>query len=208
MQYAIEEKCRQTNTIHERLRGVIRSTEGANNSRISDSVLSDLVTTAEQFKAVITNTLLERMHETAAFSDNENLKLQEFADLCADIESQIAYLPGLAYLNFPNAIQPIVEKLPPSLRGKWEKEIANHYEKNAGAYPGFMVFSKVVQNQAKIKNNPNVHIGAKLTPALTLTPSRGALNGRALNTNTRFAVATGERGDHCEAVPISRKNWA
>ena len=137
--------------------------------------------------AVITNTLLERMHETAAFSDNENLKLQEFADLCADIESQIAYLPGLAYLNFPNAIQPIVEKLPPSLRGKWEKEIANHYEKNAGAYPGFMVFSKVVQNQAKIKNNPNVHIGAKLTPVLTLTPSRGALNGRALNTNTRPA---------------------
>ena len=152
--------------------------------------------------AVITNTLLERMHETAAFSDNENLKLQEFADLCADIESQIAYLPGLAYLNFPNAIQPIVEKLPPSLRWKWEKEIANHYEKNAGAYPGFTVFSKVVQNQAKIKNNPNVHIGAKLTPVLTLTPSRGALNGRALNTNT------GERGDHCEAVPISRKNWA
>ena len=137
--------------------------------------------------AVITNTLLERMHETAAFSDNENLKLQEFADLCADIESQIAYLPGLAYLNFPNAIQPIVEKLPPSLRGKWKKEIANHYEKNAGAYPGFMVFSKVVQNQAKIKNNPNVHIGAKLTPVLTLTPSRGALNGRALNTNTRPA---------------------
>lgn len=53
LQYAIEEKRRQTNTIHERLRGVIRSTEGANNSRISDSVLSDLVTTAEQFKAVL-----------------------------------------------------------------------------------------------------------------------------------------------------------
>ena len=119
--------------------------------------------------AMITNALLEHMHETAAFSDDENVKLQEFADLCADIESQVAYLPGLACLNFPNAIQPIVEKLPPSLRKRWEKEIAKHYEKNAGAYPGFVVFSKVIQNQAKIKNNPNIRIGAKLMPVLTLT---------------------------------------
>ena len=65
--------------------------------------------------AMITNALLERMHETAAFSDDENVKLQEFADLCTDIESQVAYLPGLAGLNFPTAIQPIVEKLPPPL---------------------------------------------------------------------------------------------
>ena len=82
---------------------------------------------------MITNALLERMHETAAFSDDENVKLQEFADLCTDIETQVAYLPDLACLNFPNAIQPIVEKLPPSLCKRWEKEIAKHYEKNAGA---------------------------------------------------------------------------
>lgn len=115
------------------------------------------------------NALLDRTHETAAFSDDENVKLQEFTDLCADIESQIAYLPGLACLNFPNAIQPIVEKVPSSLHRRWEKEIAKHYEENAGAYPGFVVFSKVVQNQAKIKSNPNVHIGAKLMPFLTMT---------------------------------------
>ena len=50
-----------------------------------------------------------------------------------------------------------------------EREIAKHYEENAGAYPGFVVFSKVIQNQAKIKNNPIVHSGAKLMPILTLT---------------------------------------
>ena len=126
--------------------------------------------------AMITNALLERMHETAAFSDDENVKLQEFADLCADIECQVAYLPGLACLNFPNAIQPIVKKLPPSLRKRWEKEITKHYEKNAGAYPGFVVFSKVIQNQAKIKNNPNIRIGAKLMPVLTLTTNALSAN--------------------------------
>ena len=42
------------------------------------------------------------------------------------MDSQLTYLPGLACLNFPNTIQPIAEKLPPSLRGKWEKEIAKY----------------------------------------------------------------------------------
>ena len=51
--------------------------------------------------AAITRVLLECMSKTAAFDDSENTKLQEFADLCADVESQIDYLPGLACLNFP-----------------------------------------------------------------------------------------------------------
>ena len=55
--------------------------------------------------AAITRVLLERISKTAVFNDSENAKLQEFADLCADVESQIHYLPGLPCLNFPNAIQ-------------------------------------------------------------------------------------------------------
>ncbi|KAK2552046.1 hypothetical protein P5673_027068 [Acropora cervicornis] len=72
--------------------------------------------------AAITRVLLERMDKTAAFNDGENEKLQEFADLCADVESKMSYLPGLACLNFPITIQPIAEKLPVSLRPKWEKD--------------------------------------------------------------------------------------
>ena len=68
--------------------------------------------------AAITRVLLERMDNTGAFNDGENAKLQEFADLCADVESQMSYLPSLACLDFPNAIQPIAEKLPVSLRQK------------------------------------------------------------------------------------------
>ena len=112
--------------------------------------------------ATITNALLERMHVLAAFRESENDKLQEFADLCADVTSQISCLPGLACLNFPNAIQPIAAKLPPSLRGKWEKELAKFSENNGDAYPGFHVFSEVVQKHARIKNNP------KLTSELDL----------------------------------------
>ena len=79
--------------------------------------------------AAITRVLLEHMDKTAAFNDGQNEKLQEFADLCADVESQMSYLPGLACLNFPIAIQPIPEKLPVSLRQKWERKSLNTWKK-------------------------------------------------------------------------------
>ena len=65
-------------------------------------------------------------------------------------------LPGLACLNNPNAIQPITEKLPQFIRAKWEKEIAYHSNSNGGAYLPFSRFSKIVREQARIKNDPNV----------------------------------------------------
>ena len=79
--------------------------------------------------ATITNALLERMHALAAFreSENDRHRLQEFANLCADVTSQISRLPGLVCLNFPNAIQLIAARLPPSLLGKWEKELAKSW---------------------------------------------------------------------------------
>ena len=133
--------------------------------------------------ATITNALLEQMHALAAFRESENDKLQVFADLCADVDSQISCLPGLACLNFPNAIQPIAARLPPSLRVNWEKEIAKYSEKNGDTYPGFHVFSNVIQKHARIKNNPNINMGAKLATSMIPTPSRGGQNRRALKTN-------------------------
>lgn len=112
------------------------------------------------------------MDKTAAFSDVENAKLQEFTDLCADVESQMSDLPGLACLDFPNAIQPIAEKLPVLLRQKWEKEITKHSEKNGGEYPGLHIFSKVVQDQVTIKNNPNILAADKRTPVTPTPPNQ------------------------------------
>ena len=139
--------------------------------------------------AIITNFLLERMQRSATFSESNNAKLQHFADLCADVESQISYLPGLAFLNYPNTIQPIAEKLPPSLRGKWEKEIVKYAETNAGAYPNFRRFSKVIQSQARLKNNPNILAGSKSInhPTNHPTPNASRASRKALKTNARPA---------------------
>jgi hypothetical protein len=55
--------------------------------------------------AVITNALLERLHSSSNFHEKDYAKLQEFADLCADVDSQIDNLPGLACLHYPGAIR-------------------------------------------------------------------------------------------------------
>ena len=43
------------------------------------------------------------------------------------------------------------EKLPQFICAKWEKEIAHYSNSNGGAYPPFIRFSKIVQEQSKIQ---------------------------------------------------------
>lgn len=68
LQYAAEQKHRQTIALHERLRRVIRSVEGADS--ITDSVLNDLTTTAEEFKAVLQELL--NLYEQDKYNDIEH----------------------------------------------------------------------------------------------------------------------------------------
>ena len=67
------------------------------------------------------------------------------------------------------------------------------------------MFSKVIQNQAKMKNNPNIHIRAKLTPILTLItnalPANNDLqspstSGGKDNNSTVKRCPFNERGGH------------
>ncbi|EDO42603.1 predicted protein [Nematostella vectensis] len=87
--------------------------------------------------AIISNSLLERLKIAARFSENQPEKLQQFADLCADVESQVEQLPSLACLNFAKEMQPVIKKLPKSICAKWEKEIGNFSDANGGAYLPF-----------------------------------------------------------------------
>ena len=93
--------------------------------------------------AAITNTLLSRLSDGAKFNDKDKAKLQSFADLCADVDSQLTHLPGLACLNYPNALRSIVEKLPTFLRSKWEKQVARFADAHQDAYPGFHDFASM-----------------------------------------------------------------
>ena len=108
----------------------------------------------------MTQSFLERLSTAAGFGEKDGATLQKLADLCADVDFQMTYLPGLVCLNYPIAIRPIIEKLPASLRSKWEKEIVRYAEDHNDAYPTFREFSIMIQNQARKKNHSNLSAGS------------------------------------------------
>ena len=55
--------------------------------------------------------------------------------MCADVNSQLDFLPDLGCLNYPSAIDSIVENLPNFIRSKWEKRVVQYAEDHNDAYP-------------------------------------------------------------------------
>ena len=90
--------------------------------------------------AIITNELLKRPRQSAKFEDHERKKLQA----CADIVSQMAELPGLACLNYPNELQLMFRNLPTSICSKWEERV-EYALKNNDEYPEFNEFASFIK---------------------------------------------------------------
>ena len=166
-------------------------------------LLKDLWTELERrfgSPAVITNALLERLHDSATFTEDDNAGLQEFADVCADIDSQIESFPGLACLNFPNTIRPIAEKMPSTLRSKWEKEVATYAERNHDAYPGFHALAQLVQKQARLKNHPNIIAGSAAPSTKRRTDRRRTLATKFLQPLSSSTTVPRPGGTRAERV--------
>lgn len=110
--------------------------------------------------AIITNSLLQKLQEAAKFNSRDHAKLQVFADVCTDVDNQMTYLKGLACLNYPTAIRPILDNLPNYLRFKWEKKVVKYAEANNDAYPNFNMFATMIRLQSRLQNHPNVRANA------------------------------------------------
>ena len=128
--------------------------------------------------AAISRSLLEQLVEKAKFDENDRKRLQEFSDLCMDVTSQLDLLPGLACLNYPIAIRPIVERRPTSLQRKWEKKVVTYAIDNDDDYPDFRAFATTIERQAKTKNHPNIL--AKEVIRITSRPVKRLEEGRIL----------------------------
>ena len=77
----------------------------------------------------------------ACFSEKDGTTLQKLADVCADVDCQETHWPGLSCLNYTIVTRPITEKLPASLRFKWEKKIVQYAEEHNDTCPTFCEFS-------------------------------------------------------------------
>ena len=118
----------------------------------------------------------KRLSQAANCTDKGNARSQKLADLCADVDSHMIHLPGVACLNKPVVLRPIVEKLPLSLKSKGEKQIMAYAEKHDDAYPQFSVLSRIIHNQARTRNDPN--ISAATSSTIGYTESRRAKRDR------------------------------
>ena len=49
--------------------------------------------------AIKTNSLLEQLQQSAKFNARDKARLQDFADVCMDVNNEIKILPGVACLK-------------------------------------------------------------------------------------------------------------
>ena len=106
--------------------------------------------------ATITNAFLLKLRETSKFGDDDKIKLQTFADLCADVAAQMDLLPGLAYLNYPNGLRSIFNNLPESICSKWYKYVVERSSPRNPGYPKFSEFAVFIQKQSNLRNHPSI----------------------------------------------------
>ncbi len=106
---------------------------------------------------MIENALLKKIENIPKLSNKDNHKLRELGDILLELECAKAdgYLPGLAYLDTPRGVNPIVEKLPSNLQDKWIVQGSKYKENYQVAFPPFAFFSQFVRSQAKIRNDPS-----------------------------------------------------
>ncbi|XP_057207743.1 uncharacterized protein LOC130565176 [Triplophysa rosa] len=106
---------------------------------------------------VIESALFKRLDNFPRLSPKDNVKLRELADLLIEIliAKGDAYLPGLAYLDTPRGINPIVEKLPANLQEKWLFAGSRFKDENRVSFPPFSFFTRFICSEAKTRNDPS-----------------------------------------------------
>ena len=91
--------------------------------------------------APITNTLLERLTGSARFNEKDNIKLQAFADLCTDVDSQTHASAGSCMSQLPQCPTPDCRNA--SDFPKWEIKVVKDADKHKDAYPRFHNFASI-----------------------------------------------------------------
>ncbi|XP_076084371.1 uncharacterized protein LOC143055113, partial [Mytilus galloprovincialis] len=111
--------------------------------------------------------LRSKLDKFPTLTNKDNARLYELSDILSEIEyhkenPKLGCL--LAYFDSPTGINPVIEKLPYGLQEKWITR-ASRYKSNHGvAFPPFTELSAFISEISKIKNDPGLIFGSKVTP--------------------------------------------
>lgn len=116
---------------------------------------------------VIENALLKKLDTFPAISNKDTHKLRELGDLLKELQAAKAegFLPGLMYLDTARGVNPIVEKLPFSLRERWITQGSRFKEHYRVPFPPFTFFVDFICSQAKTRNDPSFAFNLSSVPS-------------------------------------------
>ncbi|XP_039885710.1 uncharacterized protein LOC120732292 [Simochromis diagramma] len=106
---------------------------------------------------VIEHALLKKIQDLPKLTNRDNQRLRELGDLLLELHAAktSGHLPGLSHLDTAHGVNPILEKLPYNLQEKWVAAASRFKRENAVSYPPFSFFVKLVNEEAKIRNDPS-----------------------------------------------------
>ena len=84
-------------------------------------------------------------------------KLYELSDLLSEVDTAMqnpAFKTVLSYFNSSTGVNPIIQKLPHHIQGKWTERATKYMRTNAVTYPPFSVLHDFVHQQSSMLNNP------------------------------------------------------
>ena len=118
---------------------------------------------------VIESALMKKLDAFPTISNKDTHKLRELGDLLKELEAAKAegFLPGLMYLDTARGVNPIVEKLPFSMRERWIGQGSKYKEVYQVPFPPFSFFVDFVCSQAKTRNDPSFAFNLSSTPSQT-----------------------------------------
>lgn len=116
---------------------------------------------------VIENALLKKLDTFPPISNKDTHKLRELGDLLKELEAAKAegLLPGLMFLDTARGVNPIVEKLPFSLRERWITQGSKYKDDYRVPFPPFSFFVEFVYSQARTRNDPSFAFNLSSTPS-------------------------------------------
>ena len=126
--------------------------------------------------AVLTQAHLNKLNAVSVIGRRDNKKIQELADLLMELQcaKHDGSLTGLAVLDEPTYIKPIVGKLPEDIQNRWQRHAYRYKVQRRVDYPPFDEFAEFIQEVSDERNDPYLALEEKSSCHMTRNNTRQA----------------------------------
>ncbi|XP_021358095.1 uncharacterized protein LOC110453467 [Mizuhopecten yessoensis] len=136
----------------------------------------------------------QRLENLPKLANKDCVKIYELSDLLTELESlklDELYSSSLAYLDSSAGVNPIVNKLPGFMQGKWTDRALRYKREHGVLYPPFTLFAEFVRSMASRMNDPSFKFEpVSATPVKAFANNKKVSSSSAHASNTKFTLST------------------